>query len=149
MDRRWGSDISFKKSLFKCVRGSSSLFCRVSGAVNWKRTLETRVHSRALESVLQPLGFGSFWKGWSVDPSGWDTHYQLLCKYRRHESAIPSVPFGSTYLPQVQSYRSAACLITVFQQQIERKREKTSHGCSCIRGIQNKQFRIFINPASL
>jgi len=42
----------------------------VCGAVKWKRTLESHVHSRGLENVFLPLGFGSFWKQCSVDPSG-------------------------------------------------------------------------------
>lgn len=72
------SDISFKKRQFKCAYGSSSLFCRVCGAVKWKKTRKVMFIPKALESISQPLVFGSFWKGCSADPSGWDTHYQLV-----------------------------------------------------------------------
>lgn len=104
MDRWQGTDILFQKSLFKCVRGSCSLFCRVCGAVKWKRTLESHVHSRALESGLQPLGLGSFWKGCSVDPSGWDTHYQQAQETRFSEPECPlqsHIPTTSYCLPAI------------------------------------------------
>lgn len=55
----WGRDISFKKNLLKYSHGSSSVFCRVCCVVQWKRTLESHIHSSVLESILQPLGFGS------------------------------------------------------------------------------------------
>lgn len=140
-----GRDISFKKSLLKYGFGSSSVFCRVCRVVQQKRTLESHIHSRVLESILQPLGVGnlegmlyeSFWMRYPLPacPQG-----QMIQK--------PQVSSSVLHTHQKSSPTSLQPTNSSSNKRKEKK-ERATHGYNCIQGMQDRQFWILTDLASL